>query len=470
MTKRSVEPPAEPEADQKAVAVSSGRAAEQDTWRNVRLIVGREYKNQVTRRAFRISTIILVALVVIAAFIPTIARYISTRTASQTSVVVVNNAGTVAGLDEAALDSTINTELNGTSPVSPVPYAITFQPQTPLDSLQAQVKNGKLDILLVLDRAATGELQFTYTSSASPANDSNLSTIQILAQQLTFLDTAQRLGLSASQVSTLVAPPNLTVMNAQPATPALSTNERDARLFLAFAGPVLMVVAIALYGNIVAAGVAEEKTSRVMELLVNAATPFQLLIGKIVGIGAACLTQMSCVVAVGIVALLLQSPIQAALFSTKGSGFLQVLTNISVPFYLFFLIYFLLDFFMYAALYAGLAAMVRRQQEVQSAVLVPQLLVTIGFYIVYLGVAFPDRTSIKVLSYIPVFTPTLMLDRLALGTVAWWEPVVTIGLMLVTIFVCIWIAARLYRHGVLMYGQRPGLGQLVKLVRSSREM
>jgi ABC-2 type transport system permease protein len=465
MTKRNVEPPAEPKSDQKAVVVSSGRAAKQYTWRNIRLILGREYKNQVAKRAFRISTIILVALVAIAAFIPTITRYISTRTKSQTSVVVVNNAGTVAGLDEAALNSTINADLNGTNPASSAPYAITYQPQASLSSLQNQVKNGTLDILLVLDRAADGELQLTYTSNASPTQDSHLSTIQILAQQLTFLDTAQRLGLSASQVRSLVAPPNLTVVNAQQAKPVRSTNQRIAGLTLAFAGPVLMVVAIALYANTVAAGVAEEKTSRVMELLVNAATPFQLLIGKIVGIGAACLTQMTCVVAVGIAALLLQTPIQAALFSTKGSGFLQILTNISVPFYLFFLIYFLLDFFMYAALYAGLAAMVKRQEEVQSAVMVPQLLVMVGFYIVYLGVAFPDRTSIKVLSYIPIFTPTLMLDRLALGTVAWWEPPVTIGLMLVTILACIWIAARLYRHGVLMYGQRPGLGQLVKMVR-----
>jgi ABC-2 type transport system permease protein len=466
MAKQNGEPPAESKSDQKAVAVSAGRAAERHMGRNIRLIVEREYKNQVTKRAFRVSTVVLVVLVVIAAFIPTIVRYISTHTSSQASVVVVNNAGTVAGLDEAALDSMVNTDLNGTNPASPAPYAITDQPQDALSNLQNQVKNGKLDILLVLDRAADGALQLTYYSSAAPDHDSHVSTIQILAQQLAFLDTAHRLGLSASQVSSLVAPPNLTVVNAPSTTPARSASERNARLFLAFAGPVLMVVATALYANTVAAGVAEEKTSRVMELLVNAATPFQLLIGKIVGIGAACLLQMGAVVAAGIGALLLQSPIQAALFSSKGNGFLQVLTNISVPFYFCLLIYFLLDFFMYAALYAGLAAMVKRQDEVQSAVMVPQLLVMVGFYIVYIGVAFPDKTSVKVLSYIPIFTPTLMLDRLALGTVAWWEVILSIGLMVVTVFVCIFIAGRLYRYGVLMYGQRPSLRQLVKMVRS----
>ncbi len=456
MFKRSVEAP-EPASDQSAVAVSAGRAAERHTWRNVRLIVGREYQNQVSKRSFRTSSIVLVVLVAAAAFIPTIVQYISLRTATQTHIVVVNNAG----VDEATLNSNLNTVLNGTDPTSPAAYAITLQPQDSLSSLQDQVKNGKLDILLVLDRGANGALQLTYYSNASADHDADLQTIQTFAQLLTFLDTAQRLGLTPPQVQSLMAPPSLTVVRTQ-TQPERPTEERAAGYVLAFAGPILMVLALALYANSVAAGVAEEKTSRVMEILVNVATPFQLLIGKIVGIGAACLTQMVVVVAVGIGALLLQTPLQAALFGTSGSGLMTYLTAISVPFYLFFLIYFLLDFFMYAALYAGLGAMVKRQDEVQSAVTVPQLLVQIGFYIVYLGVGFPDSTGVRVLSYIPIFTPTLMLDRLALGTVGWWEPIVTIGIMLVTILVCISIAARLYRYGVLMYGQRPGLRQLVR--------
>jgi ABC-2 type transport system permease protein len=80
-------------------------------------------------------------------------------------------------------------------------------------------------------------------------------------------------------------------------------------------------------------------------------------------------------------------------------------------------------------------------------------------------VATPAATVTKVLSYLPFWTPIFMLLRLAAGTVAWWEIVVTVALMLLTILACTWFAARLYRFGVLMYGQRPGLGQLLKLVR-----
>jgi ABC-2 type transport system permease protein len=215
----------------------------------------------------------------------------------------------------------------------------------------------------------------------------------------------------------------------------------------------------------VATGVAEEKSSRMMELLVNAATPFQLLAGKIVGIGAACLTQMGSLVVVGIAGLLLQTPLQAALFGAKAGGFSLYLTAVSIPFYFLFLIYFLLAFFLYATLFAGLGAMVKRQEEVNSAIMLPTVLIISGYLLFFFTVSSPDATLTKVLSYIPFWTPWLMLMRLALGTVAWWEIVVTIALMLLTILACTWFAARLYRYGVLMYGQRPGLGQLLKLVR-----
>src|SRR5260370_25491450 len=200
-----------------------------------------------------------------------------------------------------------------------------------------------------------------------------------------------------------------------------------------------------------------------MEILVNAATPFQLLAGKIVGIGAACLTQVTCVVVVGIGALLLQAPLQGVLFGAKAGSFIQYLTGASIPFYLLFLIYILLAFFLYATLYAGLSAMVKRQDEVQNATILPRLLVTIGYLLFFLGASSPNAPWTKVLSYLPFWTPTLMLLRIALGTAAWWEIVLTIPLMLVAILACPWFAARLYRYGVLMYGQRPRMVRFIKL-------
>ncbi len=470
MAKKLLEKPEQERSEQEhsATAVSSSGAAARNTPRNIRLIIGREYKNRVTQRSFIITSIILLVIVFLVAFIPTIVllvQHITAQPASQTQVVVVNKADTVAGLNETALISYISSQLNGTTTTNPAPYAISSQPQARLGNLQSQVKNGKLDILLALARSPQGNLQFLYDTDADPNSDSNLSNIQALTGQLTVLDTAHRLGLTPSQIRSLFAPPSLTTMYARQSQNTRPVSEIIAEYVLAYAGALLIVIFVTIYANIVAEGVAEEKGSRVMEILVNAATPFQLLIGKIVGIGAACMTQLLCLVVVGIGALLLQTPLQTALFGANAGSFSQYLIGVSIPFYLLLLLYVLLAFFLYAALYAGLGATVKRQDEVQNATILPRMLATVGYLLFYLGASSPDAPWTKVLSYIPFWTPTLMLLRIALGTATWWEIVVTIALMLVAILVCTWFAARLYRYGVLMYGQRPGLGQMLKLAR-----
>lgn len=471
MAKQSVDTPEQERSQQeyRSVAVGSGGAAAQNTLRNIRLIIGREYKNRLTQRSFIIVGVILLVIAFLAPFIPTVIQLVRSGSSSsgQTSIAVVNEAGSIAGMNETELTADINTALNGTSTGSSAPYVLSSQPQTALSSLQNQIKDGKLDILLVFDRSTNQNLRFTYYTTNSSTNDPNLSAIQGLTLQLTFFDTAHRLGLTSSQTQRLAAPPDLVVVQTQQSQTTQSASESAAGYVLAFAGVILIFISIQVYASIVATGVAEEKSSRMMEILVNAATPFQLLAGKILGIGAACLTQMGSLVVVGIAALLLQTPLQAALFGTHAGGFSQYLIGVSIPFYLLFLLYFLLAFFLYATLFAGLASLVRRQEEIQSAIILPMLLLSSGYVLFFFTVSSPDATLTKVLSYVPFWTPMWMLMRIALGTVAWWEIVVTVALMLLTILACTWFAARLYRLGVLMYGQRPGLGQLIKLVRMS---
>ncbi len=91
----------------------------------------------------------------------------------------------------------------------------------------------------------------------------------------------------------------------------------------------------------------------------------------------------------------------------------------------------------------------------------------VGYLASFFGIYGPEAPWVKVISYIPFWTPTTMLMRIGIGAVAWWEIALTIALMLVAIFICAFISARIYRFGVLMYGQKPGLRQLFKLVRGA---
>jgi ABC-2 type transport system permease protein len=462
----------------RAVAITTGGAAQHNTVRNVNLITRYEYKKRVTQRSFIISTIVMLVLIVIASFVPTVVQYITAHSASgQTKITVVNNAGTIAGLNGGTLSNYINAALNGTSNSTTgqgssgnaqfVLQMTSTANVADINSLKNQVKNGSLDILLVLDRSTSShDIGFTYYTTSNPTSDSNVSQVQALANQLSVLDKSSRLGLTSAQTNSLFASPQFSDVNVGQTQNTRSQSETVAGYVLAYVGNILIYMAVILYGMGVAMGVAEEKGSRIMEILVNAATPFQLLAGKVIGIGAAGLTQMALFVVVGISALLLQLPLQTALFGSNAGGLSLNIAGASITLLLLLLVYFILGFLLYATLYAAFGALVKRQDEVQNAVQPLTLLLAVGYIVSFFGIYTPDALWFKVISYVPFWTPTTMLVRVAGGAVEWWEIAFTIVLMIVAIFVCAFIAGRIYRFGVLMYGQRPGLGQLVRLVRT----
>ncbi|HLJ34399.1 MAG TPA: ABC transporter permease [Ktedonobacteraceae bacterium] len=462
-----------PPEQQSAVAINTGGAAQHNTVRNINLITRYEFKKRVTQRSFIISTIVMLVLIVIASFVPTVVQYIVAHTANaQTKITVVNNAGTIAGLSDGSLSNYINAALNGTTSTTSgqnssgkAQFVLQMSSPANIDSLKNQVKNGSLDILLVLERTPNQDVSFGYYTTASATSDSHVSQVQALANQLSVLDKSSRLGLTPAQTSSLFAQPQFSDVNLSQTQNTRSQSEIVAGYVLAYVGNILIYMAVVLYGMGVAMGVAEEKSSRIMEILVNAATPFQLLFGKIIGIGTAGLTQMALFVVVGIGALLLQLPLQTALFGSNAGGFNLNIAGASVTLLLLLLVYFILGFLLYATLYAAFGALVKRQDEVQNAVQPLTWLLVIGYIVSFFGVYTPDAIWFKVISYVPFWTPTTMLVRVAAGAVAWWEIALTIVLMIAAIFICALIAGRIYRFGILMYGQRPGMGQLVRLVR-----
>lgn len=468
-------PDNEPSAlEQSTPSISSGGAAHEQTLRNIGLISGYEFKKRIRQRSFMITTILMLVLVILGACVPTVVQYFTSTSSAQTKIVVVDNARPVAGMSDEALYSFINAALNGTASQAAgmnssgsSPYAVRIAPPDELSSLQKQVKDGSISILLVLDRAANGDISFTYYTNASNSSlsgDPHLSQVQAIAGQLNTLDKASRAGLTPSQTSSLFAPPTLSIINTGQSQNSRTMAEAVTGYILAYVGILLIFMSVYMYGYGVATGVAEEKSSRIMEILVNAATPFQLMVGKIVGIGAAGLAQMAAFVVVGIGALLLQSPLKALLLGSSTGGLSLDITGASASLLLLLLVYFLLGFLLYAALFAAMGALVKRQEELQNVIQPVMWLFTIGYLVSFIAISSPDAEWVKVISYIPFWSPTAMLMRIGVGNVAWWEIALTVALMLAAIYLCMVVSARIYRFGVLMYGQKPGLRQLFKLV------
>jgi ABC-2 type transport system permease protein len=224
---------------------------------------------------------------------------------------------------------------------------------------------------------------------------------------------------------------------------------------LSFLLGIILYVTILVYGLYVLQGVIEEKQSRIVEVLLSSVKPFQLMLGKVIGIGMVSLTQIM----VWALSLGLVSALAAAQAIALGS-FKVPRIPFSVLF--FFALYFLLGYFLYATLYALVGSMVSSQEDGQQAQFPITMFIAIPMALASFVMTKPDSVLSTTLSLIPFFSPILMFMRITVQQPPAWQIALSIALLIATIFGAIWLAAKIYRVGVLMYGKRPSLPELMK--------
>jgi ABC-2 type transport system permease protein len=183
------------------------------------------------------------------------------------------------------------------------------------------------------------------------------------------------------------------------------------------------------------------------------------------GNGAAGLTQYGVVMAAVVGGLLAQGPIHKIVVGTDAAA---PFGGLSPAVLAAFVVLFVLGFLLYSLLYAALGSLVSRQEDVQSATSPLMPLTMIGYLMSVFGLQAIDETWVKVASFVPFFSPYLMLARVSTGHVEIWEFVLAVVLLVASIAVALFVAARIYSAGVLLYGQRVGLRQLLKMARVSR--
>jgi ABC-2 type transport system permease protein len=214
-----------------------------------------------------------------------------------------------------------------------------------------------------------------------------------------------------------------------------------------------------LYGQQVMNGVLEEKTSRIVEVLLATVQPIELMVGKLAGIGAAGLTQL--VIWLGTLAALSAPAVMTAMALAPGGNLPQVSGALLVH----FLILFLLGFALFATLYAAVGAATNNVQEAQqfAGFLVIFLVAPIFFLVPIIND--PDSTLAVVLSMIPLFTPLLMMLRIAVKMPPLWQIVTAYLLTAAFVAFLVWVCARIYRVGILMYGKKPTFQELWRWIR-----
>jgi ABC-2 type transport system permease protein len=214
-----------------------------------------------------------------------------------------------------------------------------------------------------------------------------------------------------------------------------------------------------LYGIATMRGILEEKSSRVMEVLLGSVSPNELMTGKILGIGLVGLTQVAVyAVTAGLVRLYLTSqsnPDMAGILSSFTAGKM-----------IFFLIYFMLGYFMYTALFACIGAVCNSEQEAQNLQSPVQMCLMLPMMATIFFVGQPDSTIAVVVSLIPIFTPMVMFMRICVQTPPAWQIALSIALSLGTTWLIFRGAAKIFRIGILMYGKRPTIPEIFRWARS----
>ena len=418
---------------------------------NAWIVAKREYTERIRSRLFYVSTLLLATLAVLVAFAPVFVRLVDRGT---TTTIAVQAA------EPALVQRTISVMsgvLNATAGGRVDSFEFVEAPQN-IDLFNA-VEEGTYDGGVVAVRDEAGGIDFTFLTGEGLSAE-RTQFVGIAALGVAVLDW------TAANDPTGETPffmPGIDVMAATGPTSGgapIGNAEFASRRIIGIVFVVLIFITLVIYGMWVAAGVVAEKSSRVMELLISAASPRQLVIGKVVGIGLAGLTQYVGILVPAFLALAVEDRVAIMLLGPSGS-IAPSLSALSPALLGGYGLFFVLGFVLYSLIYAAAGSLVSRQEDLQILALPLSLIAIIGYLEAVLALSGGSSTLIRLSSYVPFWSPFVMLTRLTVARVEPWELLVAYGLLIVAISIVVVVAVRVYAAGVLLYGQRPGLRAIV---------
>lgn len=431
----------------------------------IRVVARREFRALMDSKAFLFGTIIGILAIVGLSFLPTLIGYLNRETPVE--LVVVDAAGGVLPQLDAvsqALPEAVRPNIRW------VPWQARH-PGEPLpgpQQLAEMARERRLNHFLYIARAPSGELQFTVGGRDLPG--SLTRGVPQVASPVAMGDRAARAGLSPQAVRLLQAPAQITferVENnaaaqgsaAQPPGQAGDAAEMvtiGLSWFLMFA----LYMTLILYGSVVSNGVAAEKGSRVVEMLLVAATPGQLLRGKLLGIAGASLVQYGAwAVAGGLTLALRQEALKTYL--TRATGIPLELGSLPLWMVGYLALFFLLGFFSYGALFAASASLASRPEEASQTTWPPVILIVVGYFLASVALADPGSRVAVIGSMLPFAGPMVMYTRIVMGSAPVWQILASVGVSLVTAWLTLLLAERVYR-GSLLRTRRTGWFQALR--------
>lgn len=420
-------------------------------------VMKREYMERVRSRWFIMATVFGPILMGVLLFLPGWLANRSQSSGDATDIVIIDASGSALGrrIGDALVAG------GGTRPVVRVvePSGIVLAESTATKEVIAKQTQG---YLLVDALTLAGERARYAGRNASTLLDMRRlqDGVRLAVLGLRF----EQAGLDPQRVQALSR------IKLEMTTERLSERGRggggENSVFLAYGVAMLLYMSIVLYGQAIMMGVIEEKTQRVAEVVVASISPEKLLAGKVLGVGSVGLTQQVVWIGSAIAMLQLKGPIARALGIATVSTF--TVPTVSIGTGLTLLVFFLLGYTLFATLFAAAGSMVSSTQDAQQVATPLTLLIVPSLLLLTPVLMEPNGALSRIFTIVPFTAPILMPVRMSLTNVPVVEVLASISLLVLSCLGAVWVAARIYRVGVLMYGKKPSLAEVMRWVRVSR--
>jgi len=416
--------------------------------RNMLLIAKREYVEQIRGRAFRLSTILVPLLVL---FLLGVTSFTGRKMAAIRHIAI--------SADNPSLASDIRSDLVAEKRAGytvEIVAPFTAQDRT---ALQDRVKNKSLDGLLLIENSSASTPSVTYIAQSS-GDLMDTSRLQG-AINTGFLDLRlEQQGVPAQKIQSLAKPVHLDTLQ-MAGSGQTGKSQGMSPFFKAMFMTFLMTMPILLYGMDMARSIVEEKSSRVFEVMLAVARPDDLLTGKLLGVGAVGLTQI--LIWISAAALLSATALMPSLVNGNVKLHFSPLEAVLFP------VYFVLGFFLYSAFFSGLAATCETAQDLQMYISLAIIPTWTAFAILPFLLNNPNSPWVVAASLFPPTAPLVMVPRLGMmaSPNLYWQIALSIVLLILSIWGVVWFASRLYRIGILMYGKRATVPEILRWLRYS---
>ncbi|HZG88465.1 ABC transporter permease [Paenibacillus sp.] len=406
------------------------------------------YGNAVKQRSFLISTAIFAVILTALSHLPSMMAAISEDDGPKRVALVHENS--------ALLDA-MNAYFEGTAAEPAVVVVAAASEEEARQGVEAKELEGYL--VPTGETNANGIPAFAYRSKdALPLVVGDLAAALQAASQKAAKDG---IGLTEEQAAKLFAPVDIAPVQLTSSDEGKSSSEIQLAFGLVYVLLFLLYMGVIGYGNTVATSITAEKSSRVMELLVSSVSPLIQMFGKIIGISFVGLTQLLFFLAVGAANLTLSQNSNPLL-----TGLQLRLTDIDPMLLVYFVIFYFLGYFIYSTAFAAVGSLVSRTEEVGQVIMPVTLLIIGAFFVAMYGLTNATSPFIVVMSFVPFFSPLVMFLRIGLTDPAPWEIALSIAISAAAVFGMGWLAAKIYRTGVLMYGKLPSVRELRRAMKA----